>query len=72
MGLFSATLPFVSRGFKRAELATIIGMMKPRMHDITHLHPNVDTFVEVLCSMGWFDNGINVYRRLIGGWAGFL
>jgi hypothetical protein len=53
-------------------MATIIGMMKPCMNDMTYLHPNVDTFVEVLYDMGWFDDGINVYCRLMGGWADCL
>jgi hypothetical protein len=72
MVVLSATPPFVSRVFKGAEMATTIGMMKPCMNDMTHLHPNVDTFVEVLYDMGWFDDGINVFCRLMGGWADCL
>ena len=39
------------QNFKRAEMATIIGAVKPRMVDVAYFHPNMATFIQTCISV---------------------
>ena len=46
---YSINPPF--QNFKRAEMATIIGAVKPRMVDVAYFHPNMATFIQTCISV---------------------